>query len=309
MNSIDVKTREVIDMYNRFPFPLKGNYGNYFSKYVLPSISAVDCKRILDAGCGTGNISLAMARLLPEARIVAIDLTSKSLEIATQRAAKEGLKNIEFRRVNLLEFDPTLGIFDFIYCQGVIHSLTDPLSGLRNLNRYLKPSGYAHIWLYSYLGRTRVLEIREALKVLGMTNEWEWEEKLNLANRIDNLFYKGTWLKKFIYALEYLDRMGFKRLIHLFFKNLRIEIYLSDQILHPLDKFYRFSEAIELFDAGGFKFIKVLEGMSNTLEESFKDPEVLSIAYRLPPLERYKIIELYERPRGIGYLLRKHKDV
>lgn len=304
-----MKTREVIDMYNRFPFPLEGNYGNYFSKYVLPSIIEIGgIKRILDAGCGTGNIALDMARLLPEARIVAIDLAEKSLEIATQRAAKEDLKNIEFRKVNLLEFDSTLGIFDFIYSQGVIHHLTDPLSGVRNLNRYLKPSGYAHIWLYSYLGRTRLLEIREALKVLGI-NEWEWEEKLNLAKRIDNLFYKGTWLKKLVYALEHLDRMGFKRLIHLFFQKLPTEIYLSDQILHPQDKFYRFSEAIELFDAGGFKFIKVLEGMSNTLEESFKDPEVLRIAYRLPPLERYKIIELYEKPRGIGYLLRKDKDV
>ena len=306
---LDVKTRELIDMYNRFPFPLKGNYGKYFSKYVLPSIIEIGgIKRILDAGCGTGNITLDMARFLPEAKIVAIDLTEKSLEIATQRAAKEGLKNIEFRKVNLLEFDPTLGIFDFIYCQGVIHSLTDPLSGLRNLNRYLKPSGYAHIWLYSYLGRARVLEIREALKILGI-NEMEWEERLNLAKRIDNLMYMGTWLKKLIYALEHLDRMGFKRLIHLFFQKLPTEIYLSDQILHPLDKFYWFSEAIELFDAGGFKFIKVLEGMSNTLEESFKDTEVLRIAYRLPPLERYKIIELYEKPRGIGYLLRKDKDV
>jgi ubiquinone/menaquinone biosynthesis C-methylase UbiE len=308
MNSIDEKTREVIDMYNRFPFPLKGNYGNYFFKYVLPSIIEIGgIKRILDAGCGTGNIALDMARLLPEAKIVAIDLAEKSIEIATQRAAKEDLKNIEFRKANLLEFDPTLGIFDFIYCQGVIHNLTDPLLGLRNLNRYLKPSGYAYIWLYSCLGRTRILEIRQALKVLGI-NELDWEQRLNLANRIDNLFYRGTWLKKLIYALEYLDRMGFKRSIYLFLKKLPTEIYLSDQILHPQDKFYRFSEAIEFFEASGFKFVKVLEGMSNTLEESFKDPRVLSIAYRLPPLERYKIIELYERPRGIGYLLQKHKD-
>jgi ubiquinone/menaquinone biosynthesis C-methylase UbiE len=306
---LDVKTREVIDMYNKFPFPLKGNYGNYFSKYVLPSIIEIGgIKRILDAGCGTGNIALDMARFLPEAKIVAIDLTDKSLEIAAQRATKEGLKNIEFRKVNLLEFDPTLGIFDFIHCQGVIHSLTDPLSGLRNLNRYLKPSGYAHIWLYSYLGNSRLFEIREALNVLGI-NEMEWEERLNLAKRFDNLFYKGTWLKKLIYALEYLDRIGFKCLIHLFFQKLPTDIHLSDKILHPLDRFYRFSEAIEIFDACGFRFIKVLEGMSNTLEESFKDPEVLRIAYRLPLLERYKIIELYEKPSGIGYLLRKDKDV
>lgn len=45
--------------------------------------------------------------------------------------------------------------------------------------------------------------------------------------------------------------------------------------------------------------------MPNTPERYLSDPEILRIAQKLDPIERYKLIELYERPRGIGYLVRK----
>lgn len=321
MNSIDGKTCEVVEMYNRHPFPLKGNYGNYFSKYVLPLITEIgDVRRILDAGCGTGNISLDISYYLPHASIVAIDLAQNSLDIAIQKAQEKGLENIEFKKVNLLEFDSALGIFDFVYCQGVLHHLSEPLAGLCNLNRYLKPSGYSFIWVYSYLGRTRILDIRSALEILGI-NELDWQLKLDLANRVDYLFYRrGSYLKRLINILEYLDSEGFYKFFVQCLRKLRSKfetgdksiltnVYLADRILHPQDRFYRFSEAIELFSAGGFEFVRVLEGMPDALEKCFNDPEILRIAQRLSPIEQYKLIELYTRPTGIGYLVRKKREV
>jgi len=47
--------------------------------------------RILDLGCGPGAQTLALARLLPDARITAVDLHQPYLDQLQRRAAEEGL--------------------------------------------------------------------------------------------------------------------------------------------------------------------------------------------------------------------------
>ncbi|UFP95858.1 class I SAM-dependent methyltransferase [Gloeobacter morelensis] len=53
-------------------------------------------KRILDAGCGSGFTSLALAQANPGARIVGIDLSERSLAVARERLAFHGFKSAEF---------------------------------------------------------------------------------------------------------------------------------------------------------------------------------------------------------------------
>jgi magnesium-protoporphyrin O-methyltransferase len=67
--------------------------------------------RLLDAGCGTGALSIEAARR--GARVVAIDLSPTLVEVAQQRipADLEGAA-IEFRSGDML--DPKLGTFDFV---------------------------------------------------------------------------------------------------------------------------------------------------------------------------------------------------
>jgi 2-polyprenyl-3-methyl-5-hydroxy-6-metoxy-1,4-benzoquinol methylase len=108
--SLDHQTSKVVEMYNRYPFPSKGNYNSYFETFVLPTIVELkkSCRisRLLDAGCGTGNISVDMARHLPDVEITAIDLTDESLRMAQSKAMSLQLKNIEFQKSNLLEYNP-----------------------------------------------------------------------------------------------------------------------------------------------------------------------------------------------------------
>lgn len=55
--------------------------------------------RVLDLGCGSGAIALALAANAPQARIVAADIAADALEIAAQNAARLGVAaQIEFVR-------------------------------------------------------------------------------------------------------------------------------------------------------------------------------------------------------------------
>jgi release factor glutamine methyltransferase len=59
--------------------------------------------RIADVGTGSGCIAVALARHLPEARVVATDLHADALELAKLNAQEQGVANrVEFRMGDLL---------------------------------------------------------------------------------------------------------------------------------------------------------------------------------------------------------------
>jgi SAM-dependent methyltransferase len=318
--NVDEKTRKVVEMYSKYPFPSEGNHGNYFENTVLGPLQELSrerpIKRLLDAGCGTGNITADIASRLPGFEITAVDLTDQSLALAKERAARHGFTNVTFRRSNLMEYDPDLGVFDFVYSQGVIHHLSDPLTGMKNINKYLKKDHYAFIWLYSILGRRELLDMREALRILGV-DKLSWEQRMQLTKETRPLFWgaRSTPLRRVIRLLDYLDKNGFKGFGHFLWQYFRKsarasfdDIILADQVLHPQDKFYRFREAFEMFEAAGFQFVKVLEGMSNSMGQSFGPNSPLAVRKDLSTVDAYTLIELHEKPLGTGYLIKKVRE-
>jgi SAM-dependent methyltransferase len=321
MTNLDAGTKQVVEMYSRYPFPSRGNSNDFFERFVLPAITQLKSdypiRRLLEAGCGTGNITADIAAHLPEVEVMAIDLTDESLGLAKQRAAARRLKNVSFQKSNLLHHDPELGVFDFVYSQGVIHHLSDPLAGMKNLNRYLKPDHHAFIWLYSLLGRRRILDLREALKILGV-EELAWEQKVQLAQdaRPHFLSQRLTLVRKMIKVLEYCDTHGFKGLGRYLYAHLKRSpqnpngrIAVADQYLHPQDKFYRFAEALDLFQQAGFELVGALQGMSNSIKESFGDDVKLVTGRGFSQREAYTLIELHEQPEGFGFLIKKTSEV
>ena len=65
--------------------------------------------RLLDAGCGDGLLTLALARRHPEWELVGVDLRDDLLEGARNRARAKGLGNVEFQAADLLRPLPLSG--------------------------------------------------------------------------------------------------------------------------------------------------------------------------------------------------------
>lgn len=77
--------------------------------------------RLLDAGCGTGALSLEAARR--GAEVVAIDVSPTLIGLARERTARVGSGRIDFRVGDML--DPSLGRFDHVVAMdSLIHYAT-----------------------------------------------------------------------------------------------------------------------------------------------------------------------------------------
>jgi SAM-dependent methyltransferase len=129
-----------------------------------------DVRRILVAGCGTGQHAISAAQRFPEAGVLAVDLSLASLAYAKR---KTPVSNIEYRQADILGLGGIEERFDLIECSGVLHHLADPFEGWRILAGLRKPGGLMRIGLYSETGRRAVVRARELIAVEGFTPDPE----------------------------------------------------------------------------------------------------------------------------------------
>jgi SAM-dependent methyltransferase len=116
---------------------------------------------ILIAGCGTGSEALRYARMAPDARITAIDLSATSLRYAQERCAQ--VDTIDFRQLDLHQVAGLGTSFDVIVSAGVLHHLPDPEAGLAALVGVLRPGGVMNVQLYSAAARLPLQAARRKL--------------------------------------------------------------------------------------------------------------------------------------------------
>jgi len=62
------------------------------------------CRTILDIGTGSGNIAVTLAKHIPQARVTAIDISEKALEVARANVRAHGVADhIDFVRADILQ--------------------------------------------------------------------------------------------------------------------------------------------------------------------------------------------------------------
>jgi len=103
---------------------------------------------VLDAGCGSGRYTMALARSCP-ARVIGVDLGAASVGQARRIASDIGISNIEFKVGDVLALPFEDESVDCVFSNGVLHHTGDTERGLRETYRILKPGGRAFLYLYA----------------------------------------------------------------------------------------------------------------------------------------------------------------
>ncbi len=80
--------------------------------------------KIADIGCGTGASTLALAKMLPNASITAIDLFPEFLEILKERASATGCAGkIETRAESMASLSLSAESYDLLWSEGAIYNM------------------------------------------------------------------------------------------------------------------------------------------------------------------------------------------
>jgi SAM-dependent methyltransferase len=170
----DERTDVVRRFYEQAPFPgypprdnlasLRARAGrSEFARLLDQAISGE--ARILEIGCGTGQMSLYLARA--ERVVVAADLTRASLLLGAAAARRFGLDRVLFIETDLRRPGLRASCFDVVYSSGVLHHTPDPRAAFARIVELARPGGMIVLGLYNAFARIPLRLRRSIARLSG----------------------------------------------------------------------------------------------------------------------------------------------
>lgn len=108
---------------------------------------APSAARVLELGCADGANLLPMADVLPQATFLGIDASKVQIANGQKAIAAAGLKNVELRQQNILDFPAGEGKFDYIIVHGIFSWVPEPVREkiMQICSTHLAERGVAYI--------------------------------------------------------------------------------------------------------------------------------------------------------------------
>ena len=107
-------------------------------------------KVILDLATGTADLAIALAKHIPQAHIIGMDISEKLLDIGKEKVAKLKMKNqIELHLGDAANLPFDDNSFDAVTVAFGVRNFENMGKGLSEIHRVLKPNGRAFILEFS----------------------------------------------------------------------------------------------------------------------------------------------------------------
>lgn len=123
--------------------------------------------RVLELGCGTGENLNAIARSLPSATLLGIDLVQEQIEVARKDASRAKLDNVQFVAADLLDYDFAGQGFDYIIAHGLLSWVPDAVKTrvFEVCRDHLSEQGLAYISYNVYPGWSTASDLNQLVRL------------------------------------------------------------------------------------------------------------------------------------------------
>lgn len=264
---------------------------NLVTSYYLRNKKVINTKNkvILDAGCGSGYKSLVLAEANPGAKIVGVDLSAKSVELARQRLEYYGFNNCEFYAIPIEEL-PQLGLeFDYINADEVLYLLPDAVTGLNAMKAVLKPEGIIRSNLHSSFQRATYFRAQSLFKFMGLMDESPGEMEIEIVRETMEALQDAVLIKRQTWSKRMKES----------------EEAMLANILLMGDKGFTIPDVFAALKAANLEFISMVNWRYWDLTGLFKEPDDLPafLAMSLPELSIEEQLHLFELLNPVHRLL------
>lgn len=159
---------------------------------------------VLEVGCGTGQMSLFLARA--ERVVVGADLTRASLELGTSAAKRFDVDRVLFVETDLRSPGLREAAFDVVYSSGVLHHTPAPRASFASIAKLAKPGGYVIVGLYNVYARLPHRVRRAVARLTGL--RWFPFDPV-LRDRSADPERREAWLRdQYMHPLEHRHTVG-----------------------------------------------------------------------------------------------------
>ena len=156
-NSQKTKKEEVQQMfdniaptYDKLNHILSLSIDKMWRRRVVRKVRRMKPEKIMDLATGTGDLAIKMAKAMPKAKIMGVDLSEKMLAVAAEKVRRKGLDDhIALYQGDAEQLDVADGVLDVVTVAFGVRNFGNLEQGLSEIMRSLRSGGHIVVLEFS----------------------------------------------------------------------------------------------------------------------------------------------------------------
>jgi trans-aconitate 2-methyltransferase len=179
------------EVYDRIGTPMRG-----WAQQVIDDLQLRGDETVLDAGCGSGSVTLDLLHKLPNGKIYAVDASAEMISSLSKTIGERGITNVVPMHASLTDFTLPEPV-DAVFSNAVFHWIPDDDALFGCLYRATKPGGRLRAQCGGYGNNAHVLEavaaVREQQRFAEHLGEFRDSKKFRTPEEVTASLERAGW--------------------------------------------------------------------------------------------------------------------